>query len=112
MPASVAGTLIMRFGASTRSHTCWAWRTVADASWATSGVHSKEMREVLVERLTEHQRFVIIAPALNRVPIDVLAGRLGTTRQALYQTLHEERLVIRIGLSERRRIADDGDRAG
>ncbi len=51
-------------------------------------------------RLTEHQRFVVIALALNEVPIDVLAERLGTTRGALYETLREARLAIRNGLSE------------
>jgi RNA polymerase sigma-70 factor, ECF subfamily len=51
-------------------------------------------------RLTEHQRFVVIALALNEVPIDVLAERLGPTRGALDETLREARLAIRSGLSE------------
>ncbi len=58
------------------------------------------MRELLADRLTEHQRFAVIALALSQVPIDVLAERLGTTRGALYETLHEARLAIRSGLSE------------
>ena len=55
---------------------------------------------LLSGRLTEHQRSVVIALALNDVPIDVLAERLGTTRGALYETLREARLAIRNGLSE------------
>jgi RNA polymerase sigma-70 factor, ECF subfamily len=55
---------------------------------------------LLTGRLTEHQRFVVIALALNEVPIDVLAERLGTTRGALYKTLREARVAIRNGLSE------------
>jgi hypothetical protein len=51
-------------------------------------------------RVADHQRFVVIALALNEVPIDVLAERLGTTRGALYETLREARLAIRIGLAE------------
>ncbi len=57
--------------------------------------HIRRLREVLTDRLTEHQRLVVIALALNEVPIDVLAERLGTTRGALYETLREARLVIR-----------------
>ncbi|HEX2104773.1 MAG TPA: hypothetical protein VHF51_14045 [Solirubrobacteraceae bacterium] len=61
----------------------------------------RRVRDLLTERLTEHERFVVIALALNQVPIDVLAERLGTTRGALYQTLHEARLALRSGLADR-----------
>jgi RNA polymerase sigma-70 factor (ECF subfamily) len=46
-------------------------------------------------RLTPHQRDVLIALALNDVPIDVLAERLSTTRGALYKTLHDARRRLR-----------------
>ena len=42
------------------------------------------------EQLTPHQRAVFTALALNEVPIDVLSERLGTTRGALYKTLHDD----------------------
>jgi RNA polymerase sigma-70 factor (ECF subfamily) len=45
--------------------------------------------------LTPHQRRVLTALALNDVPIDVLAERLGTTRGALYKTLHDARRRLR-----------------
>ena len=48
-----------------------------------------------IERLTPHQRRVLVALALNGVPIDVLAERLGTTRGALYKTLHDGRRKLR-----------------
>ena len=48
-----------------------------------------------MELLTPHQRKVLVALALNGVPIDVLAGRLGTTRGALYKTLHDARSKLR-----------------
>jgi len=38
---------------------------------------------------------------LNGVPIDVLAARLGTTRGALYKTLHDARRKLRAHLDER-----------
>jgi RNA polymerase sigma-70 factor (ECF subfamily) len=47
------------------------------------------------EVLTLHQREVLVAVALNGVPIDVLAERLGTTRGALYKTLHDARRKLR-----------------
>src|SRR4051812_48538358 len=50
--------------------------------------------------LTPHQRTVLIALALNGVPIDVLAERLGTNRNALYKTLHDARRRLRRHLDE------------
>jgi RNA polymerase sigma-70 factor (ECF subfamily) len=51
--------------------------------------------------LTPHQRRVFVALALNGVPIDVLADRLGTNRNALYKTLHDARQRLRRHLEER-----------
>ena len=45
--------------------------------------------------LTPHQREVLVALALNGVPIDVLAKRRGSTRGALYKTLHDARQKLR-----------------
>ena len=49
--------------------------------------------------LTPHQRHVLVALALNGVPIDVLADRLGSTRGALYKTLHDARRKLRAYLA-------------
>jgi RNA polymerase sigma-70 factor, ECF subfamily len=88
----------------------WQEREVvlAGESWPTmvdqhSNVHdaleSREMldalRAAMAETLTTHQREVFVALALNGVPIDVLAERLGTTRGALYKTLHDARRKLR-----------------
>ena len=51
--------------------------------------------------LTPHQRRVLVALAVNGVPIDVLAERLDTTRGALYKTLHDARRKLRDHLDER-----------
>jgi RNA polymerase sigma-70 factor (ECF subfamily) len=51
--------------------------------------------------LTPHQREVLIALAVNGVPIDVLADRLASNRGALYKTLHDARRRLRDHLSER-----------
>jgi RNA polymerase sigma-70 factor, ECF subfamily len=60
------------------------------------------LRRAVDGALTPHQREVFAALALNDVPIDVLAERLGTTRGALYKTLHDARRKLR------RELADAG----
>ena len=59
-----------------------------------------ELQRAVAEELTPHQRHVLVALALNDVPIDVLADRLGTTRGALYKTLHDARRKLRAHLEE------------
>jgi RNA polymerase sigma-70 factor (ECF subfamily) len=56
------------------------------------------LQHAIAEELTPHQRRVLVALALNGVPIDVLAERLGTTRGALYKTLHDARRKLRAHL--------------
>jgi len=53
------------------------------------------VRRAIDEELTPNQREVLVAVALNGVPIDVLAERLGTTRGALYKTIHDARRKLR-----------------
>jgi RNA polymerase sigma-70 factor (ECF subfamily) len=66
-----------------------------------------EVAEVLaavregIAGLSPHQRHVLVALTVNDVPIDVLADRLGTTRGALYKTLHDARRKLRTHLAER-----------
>jgi RNA polymerase sigma-70 factor, ECF subfamily len=60
------------------------------------------VRDAIAEVLTPHQRAVLVAITLNDVPIDVLAERRGTTRGALYKTLHDARRKLRA------RLAKDG----
>jgi RNA polymerase sigma-70 factor (ECF subfamily) len=59
--------------------------------------------------LTDHQRRVFTALALNGVPIDVLAERLGTTRGALYKTLHDARRKLRLALAAGGHAVGGGD---
>jgi RNA polymerase sigma-70 factor, ECF subfamily len=60
------------------------------------------VRDAIAEVLTPHQRSVLVAITLNDIPIDVLAERRATTRGALYKTLHDARLKLRV------RLAKDG----
>jgi RNA polymerase sigma-70 factor (ECF subfamily) len=57
------------------------------------------LKTAVDEALTPHQRNVFVALALNEVPVDVLAERLGTSRGALYKTLHEARNRLRSELA-------------
>ena len=83
-----------------------AWPTMADAGESTEG--RAEMNELMEavkhsidSALTEHQREVLVALTLKGVPLDVLAERLGTTRGALYKTLHDARKKLRSDLTRR-----------
>jgi RNA polymerase sigma-70 factor (ECF subfamily) len=58
------------------------------------------VQRAIAELLTPHQRRVLIALAVNGVPIDVLAERLNTNRGALYKTLHDARRKLRRHLND------------
>jgi RNA polymerase sigma-70 factor (ECF subfamily) len=57
------------------------------------------VRAAMAQALTPHQRTVAVALLVDEVPIDVLAERLGTTRNALYKTLHDARHRLRAALA-------------
>jgi RNA polymerase sigma-70 factor (ECF subfamily) len=52
------------------------------------------------ECLTPHQRRVLLALAVDGVPIDVLAEKLDSNRGALYKTLHDARQKLRAYVEE------------
>jgi RNA polymerase sigma-70 factor (ECF subfamily) len=84
------------------------WATLPDHRSASPAHRSETsellhaIRDAIAEELTAHQRAVLVALTLNDVPIDVLAERRGTTRGALYKTLHDGRRKLRA------RLASDG----
>jgi RNA polymerase sigma factor (sigma-70 family) len=53
------------------------------------------VRTAVAEVLTPHQREVLLTVVAGRVPLDVLAERRGTTRGALYKTIHDARRKLR-----------------
>jgi len=79
------------------------WDALAREAGPDRRVEQMELLDALHaavdEALTPHQRRVFVALALNEVPVDVLAERLGTTRGALYKTLHEARGRLRAALA-------------
>jgi RNA polymerase sigma factor (sigma-70 family) len=56
------------------------------------------VRRAVDEELTEHQRTIFAALVLGGVPVDALAIKLGTTRNALYKTLFDTRRKLRANL--------------
>jgi len=50
---------------------------------------------IVQEELTPRQRAVMTAVISQGVPLDVLAERLGTNRNALYKTMHDARLKLK-----------------
>jgi RNA polymerase sigma-70 factor (ECF subfamily) len=90
------------------------WALVADPrSGPGADAETAELldavRDAIATALTAHQRAVLVAITLQDVPIDVLAERLGTTRGALYKTLHDARRKLRAHLALRG-LAPGGDR--
>jgi RNA polymerase sigma-70 factor (ECF subfamily) len=80
-----------------------SWPSFADDGPSVeSGPEAAELlaalKRAVGEALTPRQREVFTALALNEVPIDVLSERMGTTRGALYKTLHDARTKLRAEL--------------
>jgi RNA polymerase sigma-70 factor, ECF subfamily len=76
----------------------WPQVAGAGASPQTDAEHRElleAVRRAIDDELTPHQREVLVAVALNGVPIDVMAERLGSTRGALYKTIHDARQKLR-----------------
>jgi RNA polymerase sigma-70 factor (ECF subfamily) len=94
-----------------------AWTTLEDRN---DGVEQALERTELIGALktaietclTPHQQRVFVALALNEVPIDVLSQRLGTTRGALYKTLHDARKRLRHELASAGLVEPSDDESG
>jgi RNA polymerase sigma-70 factor (ECF subfamily) len=80
-----------------------SWSRLAAASpGPDAGAERAELLRALSgaigSELTPHQRQVLVALAIDGVPIDVLAERVGSNRNALYKTLHDARRKLRAAL--------------
>jgi RNA polymerase sigma-70 factor, ECF subfamily len=81
------------------------WDTIPDP-YTPGPERRAEEREVLAilsraieEELTERQRRVFVAVALNEIPLDVLAVELDTNRNAIYKNLFDARRKLRSALA-------------
>jgi RNA polymerase sigma-70 factor (ECF subfamily) len=89
------------------------WNAVADPGGrpedaAEHGELLAALRVAVAERLTPWQRDVLLTVVVGQVPIDVLAERRGTTRGALYKTVHDARRNLRAYLEETGLLRGDG----
>jgi len=75
--------------------------TSGPEAMAEAGDLVRAVNESMDHVLTEHQRHVAVALLVEGVPIDVLAERLGSNRNALYKTLHDARVRLRNDLTAR-----------
>jgi RNA polymerase sigma-70 factor, ECF subfamily len=81
------------------------WDRLADGAPSALGrIENRELVAALEravrEQLTDRQRTVFQAAAVEEVPIDVLAERFGSSRGAIYKTLHDARRKLRVALSD------------
>ena len=77
------------------------WGTALDGPEAQAEASDlgAALGRAMAEALTSYQRRIAVALLIDLVPIDVLADRLGTTRGALYKTLHVARTRLRAHLT-------------
>jgi RNA polymerase sigma-70 factor, ECF subfamily len=57
-----------------------------------------EVRRVVNDELTAHQRRVFVAIVVDQIPLDALAARLGVNRNAIYKVIFDARRKIRRAL--------------
>jgi hypothetical protein len=86
------------------SHEAFAFERLPDTLAARPGQRLAQREQlnalsVALGELTDRQREVFVAIALNDVPSDVLAGRLGTNRNAIYKNLFDARRNLRVSMA-------------
>ena len=57
------------------------------------------LRRAVEEELTQRQRRIFVAIALNGLPMDALVAELGSTRNAIYKTMFDARRKLRAVLA-------------
>ena len=67
-----------------------------------------EVRRVVDEELTEHQRRVFVALVVDGIPLDALAARIGLQRNAMYKVIFDARRKIRRALVANGYLEDPG----
>ena len=82
------------------------------ASYAEASDLAAAVRLAIEVALTPHQRRITIALLVDDVPIDVLAQRLGSNRNALYKTVHDARTRLRAHLIASGHLATPNPQAG
>ncbi len=60
----------------------------------------QRVQRILAEELTEKQRQAMIAVAIKGMPLEEVAWRMGTNRNALYKLMHDTRLRLKRRLTQ------------
>lgn len=68
---------------------------------ALQGEVGEIIREVIEHDLTDKQRQILVLVVFHEVPMDEVVQRLGTSRNAIYKTLHDARRKLKKGLQAR-----------
>ena len=75
---------------------------------AESAALLAEVRRVVDDELTVHQRRVFVAIVVDGIPLDALAARLGLQRNAIYKVIFDARRKIRRALVAKGHLDDAG----
>ncbi len=67
----------------------------------------QRVQRILTEELTEKQRQAMIAVAIKGMPLEEVARRMGTNRNALYKLMHDTRLRLKRRLAQEGLTAED-----
>jgi RNA polymerase sigma-70 factor (ECF subfamily) len=62
----------------------------------------QRLQRIMAEELTDKQRQAMMAIAIKGMPLEEVARRMGTNRNALYKLMHDTRLRLK------RRLAQEG----
>jgi RNA polymerase sigma-70 factor (ECF subfamily) len=67
-----------------------------------------EVRRVVDEELTGHQRRIFVAIVVDGIPLDALSAKLGLQRNAVYKVVFDARRKIRRALVAKEYLVDPG----
>jgi RNA polymerase sigma-70 factor (ECF subfamily) len=62
---------------------------------AVQDIFLQTLRRVIATELTERQRQVLVAALIHGMPLEEVARRMGTNRNALYKLLHDARQTLK-----------------
>jgi RNA polymerase sigma-70 factor, ECF subfamily len=81
------------------------WERLPDRFGVPPDAHAERLEMIRIvsravaEELTDHQREVFVALVVDGVPLDALALRLGSSRNAIYKTMFDARRKLRVHLA-------------
>ncbi len=67
----------------------------------------ERVQQIIAQELTDKQRQVMLAIAIKGMPLEEVARRMGTNRNALYKMMHDTRLRLKRRLAKEGLTADE-----